>query len=125
MKKYRNDLQDAVEYHEYVKQVEKDKNRAMDSAHRRYIAGEKAKQDQEQDKYYKFYKDFDARMNDRLKDYDRYKVPEMQKAAEAQRKLEEDYQRKLADEDAKRAEEERAKIHQQIGANHENDLLKR
>ena len=36
--KYWNDLKDAVEYHQYVKESEKDKEQQMERAHKDYIA---------------------------------------------------------------------------------------
>ena len=77
----------------------------MEEAHKKYIADQKQRADQEQDKYYKFYKDFDKNMNDRMKDYEDFKIPQLQRDAEAQRKIDEDVARKLADQDALRAQD--------------------
>jgi hypothetical protein len=123
--KYRHDLQDAMDYSEYLKQQERDKEAEMNKAHLRYIASEKAKQDQDNDKYYKFFKDFDARMNDRLDDYNKYKVPELQRQADRQRQLEMDLERRQQAEDARRASEEQEKARQQMRANQENAQIKR
>lgn len=50
--KYKNDLKDSMQYSEYMKQMEKEKELEMDRAHRNYIDIEKEKQDKENDKYY-------------------------------------------------------------------------
>ena len=79
-----------MDYAQFVKQVEKDKNAGMEKAHLKYIDDQKAHQDREQDKYYKFYKDFNDRMENTLDKHQRYIAPIKQKEREAQMKAEAD-----------------------------------
>ena len=59
LQKFRQEVQDAEDYRAFVKQVEEDKEKQMNKDHLLYLKRQKEKGDQEQDRYYKYYSNFD------------------------------------------------------------------
>lgn len=94
LQKYRKDLADAVQHHEFKTLADKERDAQLEQAHLRYIAQSKSRQDYEQDKYYKFYQDFNQKMEDRVKEYDEFNRPKQLKAVEDQRRAEQDLQKR-------------------------------
>ena len=123
LQKFRQEVQDANDYRAFVKQVEEDKEKQMNKDHLLYLKRQKEKGDKEQDRYYKYYQNFDKKMNQTLDDHDKYMKPIIQQQQTQEEIEAQNLQQREKEIDAKLAAEEQKKIQDWRNTKYDNQKL--
>ncbi len=71
-------MNEAQQYHDFMIQSDKDKAKSLERDHNLYVQRQKAIQDKDSEKYYKFYTDFNNRMAHNGQEYERFHGPEQE-----------------------------------------------